>query len=613
MIDAVFPPWSPLPRDDGTLFRVRCTADRLHLLLYGSDRARPRVLALDPTTHRRADTWEIFVPGVREGQRYNWAVDVTRPLVDPYALEVDGPRCFGADATGRRPTWPALNKDHRFAGVVVAPAPLPAWRRPHHADSDLVIYEMHVRGFTRDPSAGVQQPGGFSGVVEKIDHLRALGVTAVELLPVHEFDEQETQHAPGLHNYWGYSPLNWFAPNSRYGTIADFRAMVSALHEHDIEVIVDVVFNHTAEMDAAGPTWHFRDLDPGAYLTRDVTGCGNTVRTGAPHMQEVVLSALRWWVHALGVDGFRFDLASVLARDEDGALSKAPRLIRRIESDPFLEKTRLIAEAWDAGDSYLVGNWPGNERWTVWNDRFRDDVRRAWLHGEPSALGHRLAGSPDVFSRTNRALNFVTSHDGFTLRDLVSYTRRHNDPNGEDGRDGHAHEVSDGFGAEGPTADPAIMAARDKTRRALLATLLVSDGTPMLTAGDEFGRTQRGNNNAYCHDSPLTWLHWNDAERDAAFLRFTRALIALRRAHWRSDASKTWFGPGEGLFGFHTNRWLIACNLRDVATELAMPQGRWRRAVDTAAKSPDDVPEQQPRMAASTPLAPRSLVIALPN
>ncbi|MDH3591549.1 MAG: alpha-amylase family glycosyl hydrolase, partial [Planctomycetota bacterium] len=405
----VFTSLSPLPTEGGTLFRVVSNAEALHLLLYGKEREKPTVIALDET-HRRDDVWEILVPGVGSGQRYNWAVDPARPLVDPYALEVDGPDTFGADTKGPRPVWPDLNVAHRFAGVVRAPLPRVEWRRPARSWDETVLYELHVRGFTRHASSRVKEPGGFRGLIEKVGYLQRLGVTAVELLPVQEFDDQEVHRGRGLVNYWGYSPLNWFAPNARYGSIEDFRGLVRAFHDAGIEVIVDVVFNHTAEMDPTGPVWNFRDLDNDRYyLEEDVTGCGNTVKAQHPTVRKLILEALRWWRHGLGVDGFRFDLAAVLARGETGEVLDAPALLREIETDPWLSGARLIAEAWDAGGAYLVTDWPGNERWAVWNDRFRDDVRRAWLNGGDNGIGHRLAGSPDLFPDPRRSINFITA------------------------------------------------------------------------------------------------------------------------------------------------------------------------------------------------------------
>jgi isoamylase len=408
---------------------------------------------------------------------------------------------------------------------------------------------------------------------------------------------------PGLTNFWGYSPVAWLAPNRRYaaaagvleGPLLEFREMVLALHRAGIEVIVDVVFNHTAELDATGPTLHLRGLDDEMYYLRDETGdyadlsgCGNAVRAQRPTVRTLIRDALRWWVHGLGVDGFRFDLATILARDENGAPMDEPPLLREIEHDPALRDVHLIAEAWDAAGGYRVADWPGGDRWAVWNDRFRDDVRRAWLGGDGSALATRLAGSPDLFpSGPLRSLNYVTAHDGFTLRDAVSYAERHNLANGEEGRDGHAHEVSANHGAEGPSTDPAVAEARERARRNLVASLLLARGVPMLLAGDELGRTQRGNNNAYCHDSDLTWIDWNGLRSDAAFWRFLRGLLHLRRDHAGYELTR--LVEGEAVFAYRLGDLLVLVNAGDQAASFDLPaEDRWKVVVDTAAPPPGD-------------------------
>jgi glycogen operon protein len=391
---------------------------------------------------------------------------------------------------------------------------------------------------------------------------------------------------------------------------------VRALHAAGIQVILDVVFNHTGELDSEGPTWSWRGLADEVYYLRELrtgeyvnlTGCGNTVRAQHPTVRALIRHALRWWVHGMGVDGFRFDLASILARDVNGALTRKPPLVREIEEDPWLREAHLVAEAWDAADGYLVPKWPGGPRWSVWNDRFRDDVRRAWLlpGGDAGLLATRLSGSSDLFAKFGpvRSVNYVTCHDGLTLSDAVSYARRHNEANREDGRDGPAHEVSANHAVEGPSDDPAVLRARDRARRNLVATLLLAQGVPMLLAGDEMGRTQRGNNNAYCQDNEISWVDWTGLARDRDFFRFVRGILRFRRATpalmrrgFLTDADVTWFGPDgaaadwkKGAFGYHLRPDVVVLvNLTDAAVSFALPANlRLRLVADTAAAPPGD-------------------------
>jgi glycogen operon protein len=636
------PSSSPRITPEGTRFRVLSRAKRIRLQLYDEAAAdRPaREITLD---RRDGDVWEILVPGIGAGQHYTWAVE-DRPLLDPYALALSGPERFGADDPERirspRPPRAARNSDATFKSVVVAPPPAADWQRPGTPLSRSLVYELHVRGFTRHESSGVAHPGTYRGLAEKIPYLRELGVTAVELLPVFEFDETETR-PDSLVNFWGYSPISFFAPNRRYaaaahapdGPILEFREMVRRFHEAGIQVLLDVVFNHTAEMGAAGTTWNLRGLDEDAYYLDGVdwTGCGNTIRAESPAVQEIVLAALRWWVHGLGVDGFRFDLATVLARDGSGAPLEHPPLIRAVENDPALAGVHLIAEPWDAGGGYAVGSWPGAPRWSEWNDRFRDDVRRAWLLGatNPGTLAKRLSGSGDLFRAPMRSLNFVSAHDGFTLADMVSYAERHNEANGQDGNDGHALEVSAHHGVEGPSEDAGIRSRRDRARRNLLASLLLSQGVPMLLSGDELGRTQRGNNNAYCHDSDLSWVDWGGFERDAAFRRFAQGLIETRaqsrlfdRSTFWSEDEVTWLGPKGGAprwekqaapFGLQIHAGLLLLvnpGERRVVFRLPGPAA-WRLVADTAAPPPADFhePGSEPSIERVFDLADRSLAL----
>jgi glycogen operon protein len=414
-----------------------------------------------------------------------------------------------------------------------------------------LIYELHVRGFTRHPSSEVPagQRGTYAGLVEKIPYLRDLGVTAVELLPVFQFDAQDAP--PGRVNYWGYQPVSFFAPHQAYssrpeplGALDEFRDMVKALHRAGIEVILDVVYNHTSEGGAAGPTLCHRGLANDVYYIlegeegryADFTGCGNTLNANQPIVRRLIQDSLRHWVTQMHVDGFRFDLASILTRDQAGRPLPDPPVLWDIESDPVLAGTKLIAEAWDAAGLYQVGSFVGDS-WQEWNGRFRDDVRR-FVKGDEGAvpaIAARLLGSPDIYGHESReaeqSVNFVTCHDGFTLNDLVSYDRKHNEANGEDNRDGTDDNSSWNCGVEGPTDDPAIVALRERQMRNFLATLFLSQGIPMLLGGDELARTQQGNNNAYCQDGELSWFHWPPSETGRRLMAYTRRLIALKQAN----------------------------------------------------------------------------------
>ncbi len=674
---AFFPPLAPTPAAGGTRFRVVSgAAVRMRLLLYPGPGAQEpdRILELERADRGGDRLWEIFVPGVGPGQHYAWSaegpgLDSSRPLLDPCALALSGPTRFGADDPDRvfAPRGPRRDPAAygRFKCVVVAPPPTLAWKRPGTALRDSILYELHLRGFTRHASSGVAHPGTYRGLVEKIPYLTGLGVTAIELLPPTEFDETETR--PGgaergtRHvNFWGYSPMSWFAPNRRYaadaerpeGPLEEFRAMVRSLHAAGIEVVVDMVFNHTAEMDETGPILGFRGLDDGLYYLpgprpgtyANHSGCGNTVNVQHPLVRRLILDALRWWRHGLGVDGFRFDLASILVRDERGEIRKETPLLREIEEDPALAGAHLIAEPWDAAGGYLLGHWPGGPRWALWNDRFRDDVRRAWF-GEPrlaGVLASRLCGSSDLLagpgSGPPRGVNFVTSHDGFTLRDAVTYGSKRNDANGEGGRDGNSHEPSFDHGVDGPAGAPAVLRARERTRRNMIASLLLSQGVPLLLAGDEMGRSQGGNNNAYCHDDAISWLDWDGLRADATFTRFVRRLIglrkslpSLRRRSWLvgggnggpgpPDAS--WLGPGGGEVDWHAARGcfglllfgrgqgeaelLLLVNLRETPIAFELPPPAWRLLVDTAATPPGDCPDPPTGVASPHRLAARSL------
>jgi glycogen operon protein len=643
-------PLGAMPTPEGVNFSVWARhATRVELVLFdAADRDPSRVLALDPAVHRTYHYWHAFVPGARPGQLYGWRAqgpfdpprghrfDGQKLLLDPYARAVVIPPGWDRAAASR----PGDNAATAMKSAVAhrrrydweGDAPL---RRPF---SRTLIYELHVRGFTRHPSSGVSpdRRGTYAGLVEKIPYLVDLGVTAVELLPVFAFDPQDAP--PGRRNYWGYAPVSFFAPHPAYaaagdplGPLDEFRDMVKALHRAGLEVILDVVFNHTAEGDETGPTLSFRGLDNFAYylLDRDwsryanYSGCGNTLKASHPVMRRLILDSLRYWVSEMHVDGFRFDLASVLSRDESGQAQRSPPIVWEIESDPLLAGTKLIAEAWDAAGLYQVGAWVG-DAWKEWNGRFRDDVR-SFLKGDPGMVGRfasRLFGSPDIYGAEERepeqGVNFVTCHDGFTLQDLVSYQGKHNQANGEGNRDGSDDNRSWNCGAEGPSDDPAVEALRARQVRNFITVTLLSAGVPMLSMGDEVRRTQGGNNNAFCQDNETSWLDWSLALRSADLLRFTRAAVALRHAFDPSEppgglslseflersqvrwhgvrlGEPDWSEPSRSLaveFSALDGSVRLHCIFNAfwevLAFELPAAEGGWRLLVDTALPPPDD-------------------------
>jgi glycogen operon protein len=537
-------------------------ATAVWLVVFAADTERiASEIALDPINHRTGDIWHAELEGVADGVAYGWRADgphdpwhrfdPNRILTDPYAHALDGASQWRSSPAGNGVQRRSLHLSSSFDWQGVQPP------RIHLADK--VIYELHVRGFTQHVSSGVTHPGTFGGLIEKVSYLQALGITTVELLPVYEFDENEgdridPQTGKRLGNYWGYNPISFFATKAAYASearngnqVRELKTLVRELHRAGIEVFLDVVFNHTAEGagTADSPTFSLRGLDNAIYYMldpitgayRDYSGCGNTLNCNHPVVRDLIRDALRYWVSELHIDGFRFDLASILTRGRDGGVLPLAPLIERIAEDPVLADVTLIAEPWDATGLYQVGSFSQWGCWAEWNGPFRDDVRR-FVRGEPGRTGvlaTRLAGSSDLFQpsggRPYHSINFVTSHDGFTLADLVAYDRKHNHANGEDNRDGLAENFSWNCGVEGDTDDAAIIALRKRQTRNFLALLLLSRGTPMLLAGDEMGRTQRGNNNAYCQDNDVSWLDWSLLERNPDLFRFTQKLIALRRAH----------------------------------------------------------------------------------
>jgi isoamylase len=554
---------APLGTDitkDGVNFSIFTrTATGVELLLFDrEDTAKPsRIITLDPVVNRTYHYWHTFVPGIKSGQLYGYRIlgpddstkgfrfDPSKVLLDPYGRGVVIPKGYTPE-TARSP---GDNSKTALKSVVVdtstydwegdTPLRIPSSRT--------IIYEMHLSGFTRNPNSGVakKKRGTYAGLIEKIPYLKDLGITAVELLPVFAFDPQACP--AGLVNYWGYQPVSFFAPHPAYssshdalGPVTEFRDMVKALHRSGIEVILDVVFNHTAEGGQNGPTLCLRGIDnPTYYILEeggkyaDYSGCGNTINANHPVVRRMIVDSLRYWVREMHVDGFRFDLASILSRDSSGNVIPNPPVLWDIESDPELAGTKLIAEAWDAGGLYQVGSFIG-DAWKEWNGRFRDDARD-FFRGELGAVGKladRMLGSHEVYGHDQRgpeqSVNFVTCHDGFTLNDLVSYNEKHNEANGEENRDGSNDNKSWNCGVEGPSDDRTIEELRTRQVKNFLSVTLLSLGVPMILMGDEVRRTQKGNNNCYCHDDETAWFDWSLVEKYSEILRFVKLLSARR-------------------------------------------------------------------------------------
>jgi glycogen operon protein len=541
-----------------SVFAKHSTAAQLLLFDQVDDRSPSRVIDLGPYQNRTYHYWHTFVPDIGAGQIYGYRIDgpfdpeqglrfdAQKVLLDPYARSVAWPAGRSREAARQ----PGDNAATAIKSVVVDSTAYD-WEgdallgRPF---AKTIIYELHVRGFTRHPNSDVAAPkrGTYAGLIDKIPYLQDLGVSAVELLPVFAFDEQD---APlGRPNYWGYQPLSFFAPHPGYssrqdplGVLDEFRDMVKALHRAGIEVFLDVVYNHTTEGNETGPTLCFRGFANENYYIlgddkaryADYAGCGNTLNANEPIVRRLILDSLRYWVTKMHVDGFRFDLASILSRDEDGRPMTSPPILWDIESDPILANVKLIAEAWDAAGLYQVGSFVGDS-WKEWNGKFRDDIR-SFLKGDNGlarAAAYRLTGSPDVYQREQReadqSINFVTCHDGFTLNDVVSFNRKHNEANGEDNRDGNDQNLSWNCGSEGSVDDPEVEKLRNRQIKNFLTLTLLAIGTPMLLMGDELRRSQGGNNNAYCQDNEISWFDWTLIEKNSDVHRFAKAMIALR-------------------------------------------------------------------------------------
>ena len=588
-------------RDGGTNFAVAsAVADGMLLCLFDEGGAETRI----PLADYDAGVWHGFVPGIGEGQAYGYRAtgpydpgrgvrcNPAKLLLDPYARAVSGSVTFGPDVLGYAGGDPDTPSTADSAASVprslVVASDAFRWRdgpHPGHRFSDTIIYELHVKGFTmRHPGIPPELRGTYAGLGHEaaIAHLTRLGVTAVELLPVHESVPEAFLLQRGLTNYWGYNTIGYFAPHQGYsaavragkpgGQVDEFKAMVDALHAAGLEVLLDVVFNHTAEGDELGPTLCFRGLDnPGYYRLEagdrrhyvDTTGCGNSLNAGDPVTLQLIMDSLRYWITEMHVDGFRFDLATTLGR-QDGGFAEVSAFFDMVSQDPVVSRAKLIAEPWDVGqfDSYDLGRFP--PLWREWNGKYRDTMRDFW-RSHQVGLGEfatRFCGSSDLYAgerrRPTASVNLITVHDGFTLRDLVSYDDKHNEANGESNNDGTSDNRSWNCGAEGPADDPAILALRARQSRAMLATLLLSFGVPMVLGGDEFGRTQQGNNNAYCQDNEIAWVDWS--QPDTALQDFTGRLVAFRKQHpvFRrrrfldgTQASELrWFTPsGSGMTG----------------------------------------------------------------
>ena len=623
-------------------------AIQVTLCLFSGDDLKPlQEIPLDPHIHRTGTLWHILLknpPSTPLTYGYRISGPTDNPLLkynpkhilsDPYAKGLTTPGTWGQGVLNAQGTLPL--------GKVIVNCPFD-WEGDHPPNiptRDLIIYEMHVRSLTQDPSSQVKHPGTFAGIIEKIPYLKELGINAVELMPIFEFNECEIDtvnpsNQEPLRNMWGYSTINFFSPMNRFaadtswqGAISEFKALVKELHKNHIEVILDVVYNHTAEGGTGGPNFSFRGIDNKVYymLTPDghylnFSGTGNTFNGNHPVAAQFIVDSLRYWVEEMHVDGFRFDLASILTRSSNGTPLPSPYVVDAITADPVLANVKLIAEAWDAGGLYQVGSFPGQGEWCEWNGQFRDIVRR-FLKGSDNMSGlfaQVMCGSQFLYGHDRRpyhSINFVTAHDGFTLRDLVSYQDKHNEANGEDNRDGANDNESWNCGAEGDSTDHQVLLLRARQMRTFHTALMIAIGTPMLLMGDEYGHTRNGNNNTWCQDNALNWFLWNRLNEEAEFVRFYRLLIQFRHQHpllkrdaFLSDKEIAWHGTyplkpnwgEENRFVAYTLKDLktkehlyIAFNSHFTALKIHLPQPpagkKWYRIIDTALPSPQDIVE----------------------
>ncbi|HDO23171.1 MAG TPA: glycogen debranching enzyme GlgX [Nitrospirae bacterium] len=635
------------------------------LLLFDDDTGNSsQTIDLDPVQNKTGDIWHIMVEGIKENQLYAYKVDGPfspeeghrfnrhKLILDPCARAITGQDSIDIEAAlsynlrSPRKDLSFSEKDntHYMPECILINGRFD-WQNdkpPGHKWSETIIYETHVRGLTIHPSSGVQLPGTYRGVTEKIPCFKRLGITALELMPVQEFLENDTLRlnpvtGERLKNYWGYNPFLFFAPHGKYSgvetpgeQVTEFKTMVRELHKAGIEVILDVVLNHTAEGSEAGPTFCFRGIDNSIYYLlepdrrfyKNYSGCGNTLNCNHPIVRDFIIDCLRYWVVEMHIDGFRFDLASVMGRDEKGEIMKNPPILERISEDPILRDTKLIAEAWDAAGAYQVGSFPG-KRWAEWNGRYRDDIRHFW-RGDPGftgALASRICGSADIYRKGGKeplnSINFIACHDGFTLNDLVSYNHKHNEANGENNEDGTNDNYSFNYGTEGPTDNEVIERIRIRQIKNMFATLLISRGVPMLLGGDEFRRTQNGNNNAYCQDNEISWYDWRLFTKNREIYRFVREMIAFRKKHkvlskekFYTNEEISWFNHdggepdwsyssrGFGCIIFADKEEEDICllfNAGFVEKRFVVPPeprvGEWHVAVDTSRDTPEDIHE----------------------
>lgn len=650
------------------VFSQNATAVWLEIFDHVDDAYAKQRLFLDPKRNRTGDIWHIFIDGLVGGQLYGWRVDgpyrplhghrfnVNKLLIDPYARAICGSYDMFSDALYgydklsalRVRSFSSLDSGAVTSKSVALPTAPMTWDtdlRPRYSLEETVIYECHVKGMTAHPSSLSAKPGTYIGLCDRIAHLKELGITTVELLPVAHYNDLEP---PTLidpvtlkhhKNYWGYATIGFFSPHQPYAfdkapgaAVEEFRAMVRRFHEAQIEIILDVVFNHSGEGNEYGPTIAFRGLDNAIYYMLDkkgnyanYTGCGNTMNCNHPVMKHLILECLRYWVVEMHVDGFRFDLATILGRSNKGEWINDPKLglLSDIASDPVLRGCKLIAEAWDAAGLYKVGKFPSG--WAEWNGMFRDDARRFWRGDNNVALpmARRMAGSKDIFANkhnVSQSINFITAHDGFTLRDLCSYETKHNLRNGENNRDGCDNNFSANLGVEGETDDLEIIAKRIKRAKNLMATLILARGTPMILGGDEVWRTQGGNNNGFCQDNEVSWIDWTETKYTAEMKRFTRLLLkyrkrfkALRQTHFCDPErlrlavdNMRFHGIHLGKPDFHSSshslafelldgpkepRFYVAMNAWTEALAFELPKRRWYSLVDTSLAHPDDIVE----------------------
>jgi isoamylase len=645
-------PFGALLQETGVQFAIfskHATSMRVLLYKRPSDREPYRLIEFNPDTDRWGDIWSIFVPELEAGALYHFQCDGPfepdqghrydphARLIDPYAKALAGKFLPSDDGIVRPPKCVVVDEHFDWQGDRHLRRPL----------AESVIYEMHVRGFTQSPTSESDAAGTYRGVIDKIPYLKSLGVTAVELMPVHEYPTEDVDGRKRERcNYWGYDPIAFFAPHRGYmqgsqpgDQVRQFKEMVRELHAAGIEVILDVVFNHTAEGNHVGPVFGFKGLENSVYYMlnndgsyKNYSGCGNTVNSNHPIVREMIFHCLRHWVYNYHIDGFRFDLASILSRNRYGELVPNPPLVEYIAEDPMLADTKIIAEAWDAAGAYQVGSF-ATQRWAEWNGAYRDNVRRYWRGdlGMTGPMATRLSGSSDLYQPSGRkpyhSINFITSHDGYTLHDLVSYERKHNLANGEENRDGDNNNYSGNYGVEGPTRRQPIVDLRKRQAKNLLTSLLLSQGVPMIVAGDEILRTQRGNNNAYCQDNSISWFDWNLVEKNTDMLRFVQAIIALRlkqptlrRTKFLTGTAErpdelpdvSWYGTDGHCVDWNHTFHSLACVfgtswLKDAAARhvmifmhaggqsqqftvpLAARKLSWRLTIDTAAKTPGDV------------------------